>query len=288
VSNLRDLKARIKSVQSTQKLTSAMKMVATSHLKRAQLKLKAATPYLAGLRTSLSGTLHNAAAIDIPTLIKGNAQQKKGLLLFITGERGLCSNYNNLVINQTRKIIATAEEDYLLSAIGKKGKDYFLKRGTLHRSFQINFHEPYREAQFIATYIDLLLQQGEIGSCKIIYTQFKSALSSEVIVHDLIPFTKPLLPLESTEGATIRPLFAVEPSLPMLLKSLAFQHLIATIFYCILSSKTSEEGARMIAMDNASRNAEDMIRHLQLVYNRTRQAHITRELIEIIAGAEAV
>lgn len=285
MSNLRDLRIRIRSVKSTQKITAAMKMVATSNLKRSQDKLFRAKPYVGGLDQTLQTALQNTTQNERPLLLAGNPKNEKTLLLFITGDRGLCANYNSLVLQTTRRLLKEMPSS-LLVPIGKKGRDFFLKREKIQEAFLIDYAESYFDATDIATYIEQLLEQNVVGQVKIVYTNFKTTLSSEVTVQDLVPFHAPFCALPDRDIK--RALFGVEPKMESLLKTLSFQALTAHIFYCLLTSKASEESARMVAMDNATRNAKDMINHLQLVYNRTRQAHITRELIEIIAGAEAV
>jgi F-type H+-transporting ATPase subunit gamma len=292
--SLKDLRNRIRSVRSTQKITSAMKVVAASRLRRAVERVEAARPYaermervlasLAGRMTGLPGA---------PPLLVGTGRDETHLLVVATSDRGLAGGFNSTILRETRRRIREllpAGKTVLVLTIGRKGRDG-LRRDygrLIHDSLtdigrrQVSFEE----ARDIAERILVLYQAGRFDVATIIYNRFRSAMTQIVTAHQLIPFQAPSG--EETVATAAGAIYEFEPSEEEILAELLPKNLAVQIYTALLENAASEQGARMTAMDNATRNAGDMINRLTLNYNRTRQAAITKELIEIISGAEAL
>ena len=297
--SLKDLRLRIRSVRSTQKITSAMKMIAASRLRRAQEQAEAARPYaqrmervlgsLAGRMTGLPGA---------PPLLVGTGKEETHLIIVATSDRGLAGGFNASILREARRRIREIEgagKKVMLLIIGRKGRDGLrrdynpLIRDSLtevgHRRLSFD------EARDIAERVLLLYQAGGFDVCTIIYNRFRSVMTQIVTVQQLIPFASAAAELTSSEpevGVRAGAVYEFEPSEEEILDELLPKNLAVQIFTALLENAASEQGARMTAMDNATRNAGDRIDRLTLSYNRTRQAAITKELIEIISGAEAL
>ena len=296
--SLKDLRNRISSVKSTQKITSAMKMVAASKLKRAQEQAEAGRPFA----ERADRMLRSLAARVGPAgqgqkLMGGTGQDQVHLLIVITSDRGLCGGFNGSITRETRRMIRDLREagkSVKLLCVGRKGRD------NLRRDFPdlivdtiSDIGRPklgYADAEGIAHRILALLEGEEFDVCTVVYNRFRSAISQIVTVQQLIPVA-----LEEGEGTDStaassvgRAVYDFEPDEETILAELLPKNLAIQIFRALLESAAGEQGARMTAMDNATRNAGEMINGLTLVYNRTRQATITSELIEIISGAEAL
>ena len=291
--SLKDLRVRIRSVRSTQKITAAMKMVAASRLRRAQEQAEAARPYaqrmervLASLATAMAG--HPGA----PPLLAGTGRDDVHLIVVATSDRGLAGGFNASILRETRRRIREllpAGKTVVVLTIGRKGRD------GLHRDYGRLIHDSltdigrrqvsFDEARDIAQRVLVLYQAGGFDVATIIYNRFRSAMTQILTVQQLIPFRAP------GDGETIAPggaIYEFEPSEEEILAELLPKNLEVQIYTALLENAASEQGARMTAMDNATRNAGEMIDRLTLNYNRTRQAAITKELIEIISGAEAL
>jgi F-type H+-transporting ATPase subunit gamma len=294
--SLKALRIRINSVRSTQKITSAMKMVAASKLRRAQVQAEAARPYaermermLAELATSVGG---NKAA---PRLLVGTGKDETHLIVAVTADRGLCGAFNSNVGRAVRALIRKLEGEgkkVRILALGRKGRDY-LRREFADRivgdvSFAAKRRIGFVDAEEIAKRIDTMLHEGDFDVCTLMYNRFQSVMSQVTTEAQLIP--APLLPAsEDDQGVgAMRAAYEFEPDEEEILARLLPRNLAIQIYRALLESAAGEQGARMTAMDSATRNAGDMINRLTLNYNRTRQANITKELIEIISGAEAV
>jgi F-type H+-transporting ATPase subunit gamma len=292
--SLKDLKNRIASVKSTRKITSAMKMVAASKLRRAQDAALAARPYAARMQRMLASLSSGLVITDTtPRLLAGTGNDKTILLVVMTSDRGLCGAFNGSVVREARRLIrhweAEGKKVKLLCA-GRKGRD-LLRRDHANKIVyafddlakkRIGFID----ADRVTTKILELFEAGEFDMCHIVFNSFKSAIAQIVTVKQLIPVA-----LEKTEAANENEPSAVyefEPDEETILAQLLPRNLAMQIYGALLESAAGEQGARMTAMDNATRNAGDMINKLTLNYNRSRQAYITKELIEIISGAEAV
>jgi F-type H+-transporting ATPase subunit gamma len=290
--SLKDLKNRIKSVKSTQKITKAMKMVAAAKLRRAREQAESARPYaeaMEGLLSSLASSIN--AGASAPPLLSGNGKSDTQLIVVATSDRGLCGAFNSSIVRAVRRRIRelqAQEVQVKLLFIGRKG---FEQLQTEFGSLVIGKEElpkkriNYTHADAIATQVISRFEKGEFDVCHIVYNTFKSAISQEVTFQQLIPLALPAVSNKS-EGA--RPVYEYEPSEEEILADLLPKNLGVQVYRGLLENAASEQGARMTAMDNATRNAGDMIKKLNLKYNRTRQAAITKELIEIISGAEAV
>jgi F-type H+-transporting ATPase subunit gamma len=296
--SLKSLRIRINSVKSTQKITSAMKMVAASKLRRAQSQAEAARPYAERMERMLASL--GASVIGSPTaprMLVGTGSDKVHLLVVVTADRGLAGAFNSSVGRLARNLAWRLESEgktVKIMTVGRKGRD-FLRRELADRLTggevtyagrkSINFGD----AQDIATRVTALLHEGAFDVCTVVYNRFASVIAQIPTEMQLIPAAipdnqvcvkvPPNTPLASYE---------YEPAEEELLAKLLPQNLAIQIYRALLESAAGEHGARMTSMDNATRNAGDMIKRLSQTYNRARQANITRELIEIISGAEAV
>jgi F-type H+-transporting ATPase subunit gamma len=292
--SLKDLRLRINSVKSTRKITSAMKMVAASKLRRAQSSAESARPYAARMERmlgALAGSL--AGQAGAPKMLSGTGKDDVHLVVVATSDRGLCGGFNGTIVRATRLMVndlLRQGKTVKLITVGRKGRD------QLRREFGSSFVETYdgigkrgvtfAEANTIANKISALFEEGAFDVCTIIYNRFQSAISQVVTRLQLVPFPVPELKVEVDGGANA--LYEFEPSEESILAELLPRNLAVQVFRALLESGASEQGARMTAMDNATRNAGDMLNSLTIRYNRSRQAQITKELIEIISGAEAL
>jgi len=298
MATLKDLRVRITSVKSTQKITSAMKMVAASKLRRAQTQAEAARPYAQRMERMLASLGASVAGSPTaPKLLAGTGGDKVHLLVPVTGERGLAgafnSNVGRLTRNLARKLEAEGKTVKIL-AVGRKGRDYLRREIGSRLIGDISFAGKktigFAEAQEIATRVTQLLDDGAFDVCTVIYNRFQSVISQVPTEMRLIPAPLPAEGSASAGGA-IYEYEAGDPDEPdqeVILAKLLPQNLAIQIYRALLENSAGFYGAQMTSMDNATRNAGDMIKRLTLNYNRARQANITKELIEIISGAEAV
>ncbi len=297
--SLRDYRDRIKSVKSTRKITSAMKMVAASKLRRAQEQAEAAQPYavsMAGMLTRLSAnvTVHSAS----PKLLAGTGSDQKHLLVVVTADRGLCGGFNVNAVKEARVKIQELEsqgKDVSIICVGRKGYDLLSREyaSKIIHSFKDVFGKKgveYAWADKIANFVLERLEAGEFDICSLIYNDFASILVQTPSTLQLIPFQAKSTGADEMESVSeeVKSPYSFEPNEEEILAKLLPRNLSIQIFRAMLDSSAGEQAARMTAMDNATRNAGDMISDLTLKYNRARQAYITKELIEIISGAEAV
>ncbi len=293
--SLKALRTRINSVKSTQKITSAMKMVAASKLRRAQLQAEAARPYALRMERMLGALAASVAdSPSAPPLLVGTGKDQTHLLVAVTADRGLAGAFNTNIGRATRTLarrLETQGKTVKILAVGRKGRD-FLRREMASRitgdvTFAGKKRIDFTDAEDIAQRVATMLAAGEIDVCTLIYNRFQSVISQVVTEQRLIPAPPPAGQEEATAtlgGAS----YEFEPDEETILARLLPQNLAIQVYRALLESAAGEHGARMAAMDNATRNAGDMIKRLTLNYNRARQANITRELIEIISGAEAV
>ncbi|MBX3486563.1 MAG: F0F1 ATP synthase subunit gamma [Candidatus Paracaedibacteraceae bacterium] len=286
--SLKDLRLRIKSVKSTQKITSAMKMVAAAKLRKAQEKAEAARPYALGLERLLVNALaQQPDMMRPPLLMTGNPDNPIHLIVVVTSDRGLCGGFNVNITRDVRHLVKRLQENDVpvrILCVGRKGRD------LLRRDFGDLILETItdvgrkgitmEESERVCQKLQELLDYDICGGMTVVYSVFKSALSQEVARRQLIP-----IPIE---GKSDRGLFEFEPSQEELIDRLVPKNFAVQMYQILIETNASEQGARMTAMDNATRNARDVIKRLELNYNRTRQAYITKELIEIISGAEAL
>jgi F-type H+-transporting ATPase subunit gamma len=292
--SLKDLKLRINSTKSTQKITSAMKMVSAAKLRRAQEQAEAARPYAERMSRVLGRLAAAAASKDgAPALLAGNGKDQTHLIVVMTSDRGLCGGFNSSISRGARKLARDLKgqgKTVKFLCIGRKGRDQ-LKRefgGDIIATVE-DVGKPrltFAAAEAIATRILTMFEHGEFDVCELVYNRFKSAMTQIVTIQQLIPFA-PAAANENEPGGSAA-YYEYEPDEMEILSALLPKNLGMQVFRALLENAASEQGARMTAMDSATRNAGDMINKLTITYNRSRQAAITKELIEIISGAEAV
>ncbi|RVU36672.1 F0F1 ATP synthase subunit gamma [Hwanghaeella grinnelliae] len=295
MANLKELKARISSVKSTQRITSAMKMVAAAKLRKAQDMAEAARPYAERIERMLGSLAAGASSSGAPAMLTGTGKDDTHLLVIVTSDRGLCGGFNGSIIRAVRRRIIELQADgktVKLLIIGRKGV------GLLRREFRDLFVEVYEElakpiptfegAATVADKVTTMFEAGEFDVCTVYYNKFVSALTQVVTPLQLIPFAVPEGEEEQPTVGGAQAIYEFEPEEEKILAALLPKNLSTQIYRAMLESFAGEQGARMTAMDNATRNAGDMINSLSITYNRTRQAQITKELIEIISGAEAL
>lgn len=293
--SLKSLRLRINSVKATQKITKAMKMVAASKLRRAQDQAEAARPYAERMERMVGSLAASVAGSEsAPPMLRGTGSDQVHLLLVATADRGLCGSFNSSIVRAARLKVAELEKagkTVKLFMVGRKGRE------QMRREFGGRFIETmenvgqrgpkFEEAASIGVQLTDLFENGDFDVCTVVYNKFESAVSQVVTFQQLIPFTGD--PEEATpaadQGAGI---YEFEPDEETILASLLPRNVSVQVYRALLENAASEQGSRMMAMDNASRNAGEMIDSLTLTFNRQRQAVITKELIEIISGAEAV
>jgi F-type H+-transporting ATPase subunit gamma len=294
--SLKDLRNRIRSVRSTQKITSAMKMVAASRLRRAQEQAEAARPYAQRMERVLASlAARMIGQPGAPPLLAGTGKDDVQLLLVATSDRGLAGGFNSSILREARRLIReldNAGKTVKILTIGRKGRD------SLRRDYGRLIHDSlteigrrqvsFEEARDIAGRILSLYEAGGFDVCTIVFNRFRSAISQVVTTQQLIPAAPPPAEVAAAAEALGGAVYEFEPSEEEILGELLPNNIAVQIFTALLENAASEQGARMTAMDNATRNAGDMIDRLTINYNRTRQAAITKELIEIISGAEAL
>jgi F-type H+-transporting ATPase subunit gamma len=294
MASLKNLRTRIRSVKSTQKITAAMKVVAASRLRRAQEQVEAARPYsqrMARMLASLAASV--VASGNAPRLLGGTGKDEVHLLIVATSDRGLAGGFNATILREARRTareLVGAGKTVKILTIGRKGRD------GLKRDYGRFITESitdvgrrrleFSEAQAIATRVLSLFEAGEFDVATVIYNRFKSAMTQIVTKEQLLPFALPPAAERPDPGA--RGVYEFEPEEAAILASLLPRNVAVQLFMSLLENVASEQGARMTAMDNATRNAGEMIDRLTITYNRSRQAAITKELIEIISGAEAL
>ena len=297
MASLKELNIRIKSVKSTQKITSAMKMVAAAKLRRAQESAEAARPYAMRMERMVAAIAESLAGIEgAPRMLAGTGREDTHLIVPCTADRGLCGAFNGSIIREARRLVRElkiAGKTAKILCVGRKGRD------GLRREFAADVIDTvqgigrrgvqFAEARDVAEKITAMFDSGEFDVCTIVFNQFQSAMTQVVTARRLIPF-KPERKAEAAEAAPKGPqaIHIFEPEEDELLAALLPVNVSTQVFQALLESAASEHGARMTAMDNATRNAGDMIDNLTLTFNRTRQAEITTELVEIVSGAEAL
>lgn len=294
MSTLKELRSRIKSVKSTKKITSAMKMVAASKLKRAQDRVEAGRPYANHMALLLSRLSVNLGGIDdIPKLIKGTGSTQKHFIVMLSSDRGLCGGFNTQLIREMAVRVRQLESEgknIQIICVGRKGGEAIKRLWPKYhnKTFQDigKSGVTYKEAQLIANHILRLFDDAEMDVCELLFNRFLNSMSSEPAYHQVVPVNAKFH--DQPENAQAERIYTYEPDPGTVLTNLLPRNLSEQIFTALLESAASEHGARMTAMDNATRNADDMVKDLNLTYNTTRQAYITRELVEIISGAEAV
>ena len=294
--SLKELRGRITGVKSTRKITNAMKMVAASKLRRAQSQAEAARPYaeaMGRMMAELAAASRGSDASSLPKLLAGTGKDQVHLLVILTSDRGLAGGFNANIVRSARQLIRTLQDEgrtVRLLPVGRKGADILAKEypdlvvervaGTEGRDVGFD------KAEYVGKKIVSMLETGEIDRCTLIYNRFVNAMSQIAIQLPLVPLS--VAENDNVDTSADAAQYEFEPDEATLLANLLPRNLQVQIFSALLESAAGEQGARMTAMDNASRNASKAIDRLSQKYNRTRQANITNELIEIISGAEAV
>jgi F-type H+-transporting ATPase subunit gamma len=291
MASLKDMRVRIAATKATQKITKAMQMVAASKLRRAQVAAEAARPYAERMTKVLGSIAAAVAGSDsAPRLLAGTGNDKVQLLVVCTAERGLCGPFNSSIVRLAREkanALMSQGKDIKILCVGRKGQDQLRRvygkqiietielRGIKQMGFE--------QAEMIAKKVVALFEAGEFDVCTLFFSRFRSVIAQVPTALQIIP---PLS--EPSKEAGPAAAYEYEPDEEDILAELLPRNLSVQVFRALLENAASEQGARMSAMDNATRNAGEMIRKQTLTYNRTRQAMITKELIEIISGAEAL
>ncbi len=285
--NLRDIKRRIGSVKKTQQITRAMRMVAAAKLRRAQDRIQAARPYAEHMHATLAEVALRQRA-EHPLLVARDPVRALELVL-ITSDRGLCGAFNSNAIKLTERTLLELEprvRSLSLTLVGRKGRDYFRRhRPDQIRDAHVGLGEvDYRQAVELASGLAERFEKGESDRALIVYSEFRSALTQVPVVKQLLP-VEPATP-RIGEGEPVP--YSVEPGEEQLLRVLVPKAIEVAIYRAFLENQAGEHAARMTAMESATRNTEELVDRLTLQYHRARQAAITRELVEIISGAEAL
>ena len=290
--SLDDLKKRIKSVKSTQKITKAMKMVAAAKLRKAQESAEKGRPYsqkMQNIILNLTNSINDPK--NAPKLLVGTGEDKKYLCVVLTADRGLCGGFNSNICKLAKsnfKRILSEGKDLKIITVGSKGLDqikreygkYVIKKFSFKNQKQISFHE----ANIVGQEVIALFNQNEFDKCMLFYNNFKNVITQ-------IPQAQQIIPAEvkkTDQKEEKKYSYEFEPEEDEILEDLLPKNITTQIYKALLENAASEQGSRMTAMDNATRNAGDLVDKLTINYNRSRQASITKELIEIISGAESL
>ncbi len=286
MATLREIRKRIGSIKSTQQITKAMKMVAAAKLRKAQENIVALRPYAYQMRDVIGHlTALSEKTSEIPLMQHRPVEQV--LIVSVTSDRGLCGGFNSNIIRQTsHRIEEYKEKEVELYAVGRKAQEFFSRRNVPIKQDRINFfnHLAFEHAVQISKDLISYFTSGAYDRIEIVYNEFKSAVQQNVIVEPFLPFVPdPEMAEDKTQVD-----FIYEPDKETILNVLIPKHLNTQIWRILLESYAAEQGARMTAMENATENAEELVDNLTIYYNRTRQAAITKEIAEIVGGAEAL
>ncbi|MBI3709490.1 MAG: F0F1 ATP synthase subunit gamma [Proteobacteria bacterium] len=291
--SLKSFRVRIASVKSTQKITAAMKMVAAAKFRRAQEQAVAARPYAERMARMLGSLAGAVSGDDGPRLLVGTGSDKVHLVVVATSDRGLCGAFNSTIVRGARQLIRqllSEGKTVKILCVGRKGRDQFRRDygGRIVETIEEVGRRrlSFADARRVADRILALFEAGEFDVCTLYYNRFKSAITQIVTRQQLVPF--PVEGVAAGADGEAKAIYEFEPDEAEILADLLPRNLAVQVYRALLENSASEQGARMTAMDNATRNAGDMIKKLTLQYNRQRQASITKELIEIISGAEAI
>lgn len=288
--SLIDIRRRVRAVKSTQQITRAMKMVAASKLRRAQDRVIGARPYAQQMLRVLNSLAGRVDADAHPLLRDpGPGTGAPPLLIVISADKGLCGSFNTNVTKQASAfVLDTPDRQVAMALVGRKGRDFFMRRGVDVRYEVVNLfqHVRYAHAQDVAHSAIEAFTTGRVRSVYLVYNEFKSVMSQKVIVERLLPIPR----LTQENGGVVGPQvdYLYEPSAEEILTSVVPRHVEVQIYRALLESAAAEHAARMTAMDAATRNAQEMVDKLTLYMNKVRQAAITREIIEVVSGAQAL
>ena len=286
--SLIDLRRRIRAVKNTEKITKAMKTVSASKLRRAQERIMGARPFAREMQRVLYGLLTGIDVVAHPLLAPPDpGSSASALLVVITADKGLCGGFNSALLRRATAYVQDADNEVALALVGRKGRDFFRRRKMDVRYEEVNIFNDlhYSHAQAVA---EMAIQQftgNQVSSVHLLYNEFKSVIQQNVVVEQLLPIPR-LTPSE--DGTEMLAEYLFEPSSDQIFQTLLPRHVEVQIFRALLESAAAEHAARMTAMDAATRNAGEMIDSLTLHMNKVRQATITRELIEVVSGAQAL
>jgi len=305
MANVRDLRTRIRSVKSTQQITRAMKLVSASKLRRAQDRILAARPYARKMGDVLSSLAVRANPERHPLLAR--RPEERVIVVVITADKGLCGSFNTNILNRVRHLLdGMHDREVRVDIVGKKGRDWFRRRDyTVRRALVDLFRSlSLDQAREIASDLIRGFTAGEWDAVYLVYNEFKSAIQQQVVVEQLLPIPRDTFGHDAFRGADAggapaeggvnkRPVapgedYIYEPGDRQLFETLLPKHVEIQVYRSLLESSAAEQGARMNAMSNATRNAEEMIESLTLQMNKIRQASITKEILEVVSGAEAL
>ncbi len=288
MASLRDIRKRIRSVKSTQQITKAMKMVAAAKLRRAQDAILKARPYALLLQKAISEVAARADEGQVKNPLLGARPVRRVELVLVTSDRGLAGAFNSNILRRGQRYITENTDQYQkieISTVGRKARDWCRARRIAVRKDYAGIHQAlsFAKAEEISRELAQRFLAGQVDQVLLCFNEFKSAIAQKVTMHQLVPIET--APVPATKAAID---FKYEPGRDAVLAELLPRHLAIQVWRVLLESAASEHGARMTAMDAASRNAKDLISTLTLQYNRARQASITKELMEIVSGAEAL
>jgi F-type H+-transporting ATPase subunit gamma len=292
VANLRDIRRRITTVQSTQKITSAMKMVAAAKLRRAQDAIENARPYAVRMRSTLEEVSKGSLEESHP-LLTVHPDRRALELIVVTSDRGLAGAFNSAVLKKVEAILKARGREFEkigLTLLGKKANDYFRRR----RPSQITFSSPiggdvkYEKAADVAREVSRRYVAGELDEVVLVFSEFVSTMTQRPIETQLLPFQPPKSEDKEEKAGADSLAYEIEPDPEALLAALVPKAVEVEVFRALLENQAGEHAARMTAMESATRNTQDLIESLTLQFNRARQAAITSELVEIVTGAQAL
>jgi F-type H+-transporting ATPase subunit gamma len=284
MATLREIRTRIASVKSTQQITKAMKMVAAARLRKAQEKIISTRPYAARLQEVMFHLISRSE--NGGHVFMTEKPVSKILLVLVTADRGLCGGFNANLIREAQRIINAGQDvEFSLYIIGKKGYDFFIRRNYAIFDHKINFfnHLQFHDATEIVSNLVSVYQDGQFDKIEVLYNEFKSAVRQDITVEQVLPLVE-----QEEEESKSQMDYLYEPGREEILNSIVPKQLNIQMWKVLLESNASEQGARMTAMESATENAEELIATLTLHYNRARQAAITKEISEIVGGAEAL
>lgn len=288
--SLIDIRRRVRAVKSTQQITKAMKMVAASKLKRAQDRVVGARPYAHQMLRVLNGLASRVESDAHPLLTqRDDLSTAPAMVIVISADKGLCGSFNSNVIKQAGIFVReTPDRQVAMGLIGRKSRDFFRRRGfdVRYETVGLFQHLKYSHAQDVASVAVEQFLAGNVGSVYLVYNEFKSVVSQRVVVERLLPIPRLTVENGGIEAAQVDYLY--EPSADEILEKIVPQHVEVQVYRALLESAAAEHAARMTAMDAATRNAQEMVDKLTLYMNNVRQAAITREIIEVVSGAQAL
>jgi len=292
MANVRDFRTRIRSVRSTQQITKAMKMVSAAKLRRAQERIVAARPYSDKMKEVLASLAARAGAARHPLLAR--RPERRTIVVVITADKGLCGSFNTNILNGARAVLdrlrAQAGLEARVDIVGRKARDWFRRRDYPTRRVLIDLFRNItpEHARDIAADLVGLFTRGEVDAVHLVYNEFKSVMQQHVVVEPLLPIPPATFGAATPGAGAAAEDYIYEPSADQLFDALLPRHVETQVYRALLESAAAEQGARMTAMENATRNAEEMVDSLTLQMNKIRQASITKEILEVVSGAEAL